>query len=116
MGTEGTPPTLLSSIDARLDELYFRDDGGQVWHARNVLPGRPAALRSATEQEYEQFWREVSLGAAGPGIRARVDEIRGLRGAFLASAGSDVAIETLTSIDWNDAPVLYAGHIHKAAR
>lgn len=116
VGTEGKPPTLLSSIDARLDELYFRDDGGQVWHARNVLPGRPAALRSSSEQEYEQFWREVSLGAAGPGIRARVDEIRGLRGAFLARASSDVAIETLTSIDWNDAPVLYAGHIHKAAR
>ncbi len=107
---------LLSSIDVRFDELYFRDDSGQVWHVRNVLPGRPAALRSATEQEYERFLREVSLSTAGPGIQTRVDEIRGLRGAFLASAGSDVAIETLTSIDWNDAPVLYAGHVNNDAR
>jgi hypothetical protein len=116
VGTEGTHPVLLSSIDVRLDELYFRDESGQLWHARNVLPGRSAALRSATEQEYERFLREVSFSTAGPGIRTRVDEIRGLRGAFLASAGSDVAIETLTSIDWNDAPVLYAGHIQEASR
>ena len=116
VGAEGTHPVLLSSIDVRLDELYFRDESGRVWQGRNVLPGRPAALRSATEQEYERFLREVSLGTAGPGIRTRVDEIRGLRGAFLASAGSDVAIETLTSIDWNDAPVLYAGHVKNDAR
>jgi hypothetical protein len=116
VGTEGTHPVLLSSIDVRLDELYFRDESGQLWHARNVLPGRSAALRSATEQEYERFLREVSLSTAGPGIRTRVDEIRGLRGAFLASAGSDVAIETLTSIDWNDAPVLYTGHVKNDAR
>ena len=114
--TEGTHPVLLSSIDVRLDELYFRDESGQLWHASNVLPGRPAALRSATEEEYERFLLEVSLGTAGPGIRTRVDEIRGLRGAFLASASSDIAIETLTSIDWNDAPILYAGHIQEASR
>jgi hypothetical protein len=114
VSTEGKPPVLLSSIDAQLDELYFRDESGRVWHARNVLPGRQAALRSATEQEYEQFWREVTLRAAGPSIQRRGDEIRRLRGAFLASSSSDVAIETLTSIRWDDAPVLYAGHIPEA--
>ncbi|GMR23570.1 MAG: hypothetical protein BMS9Abin37_2011 [Acidobacteriota bacterium] len=119
VGAEGKRLTLLSSIDVHLDELYFRDERGQVWHAENVLPGRPAVLASSTEQEYERFWREVSSRTSGPAIHAHADAIRGLRGAFLASAASDVsdvAIETLTSIDWNDAPVLYAGHIQKVAR
>ena len=68
---------------------------------------------------YQQFELEVSIRTAGPAIRARTDAIRGLRGAFLASAasdGSNVAIETLTSIDWTDGPVLYAGHVQEAAR
>ena len=71
-------------------------------------------LQSVSDVAYQQFPREVALRTAGPVIRARVDAIRGLRGAFLAIAashGSDVAIETLTSIDWTDGPVLYAGHV-----
>ena len=105
-------PTILSSIDVALEKLYFRDESGRIWYGENVLPGRPVSLQSTSEAAYYQFWR--SFRTAGPAIRARIDTIRGLRGAFLASAashGSDVAIETLTSIDWTDGPVLYAGHV-----
>ena len=68
---------------------------------------------------YQEFQRVVTFRTAGPAILAHTNAIRGLRGAFLASAasnGSDVAIETLTSIDWTDGPVLYAGHVKEAAR
>ena len=119
IGVESGRPTILSSIDVRLEQLYFRDELGRIWYGENVLPGRPVTLQSTSELAYEQFWLEVSFRAAGPAIRARTDAIRGLRGAFLASAasnGSDVAIETLTSIDWTDGPVLYAGHVQEAAR
>ena len=114
VGVDSGRPTILSSIDVALEELYYRDQSGSVWHGKNILPGRPALLQSVSDVAYQQFPREVALRTAGPVIRARVDAIRGLRGAFLAIAashGSDVAIETLTSIDWTDGPVLYAGHV-----
>ncbi len=119
VNTEGNRPSLLSSIDVPLDQLYFRDDEGLVWRAVNVLPGRPAVLGSATEQDYEQFWREVSFRTAGPRIRRHTAAIHSLRGTFLAKAapgGSDATIETLSSIDWRESSVLYAGHIDKGKR
>ena len=114
VGVDSGRPTILSSIDVPLEELYYRDQSGSVWHGKNILPGRPALLQSVSDVAYQQFPREVAFRTAGPVIRARVDAIRGLSGAFLAIAashGSDVAIETLTSIDWTDGPVLYAGHV-----
>jgi hypothetical protein len=114
VGSEGSQPALLSSIDVPLDELYFRDDSGRVWRAENVVPGRPASLDSATEMDYEQFWREVSFRAAGPRIRRRTTSIHQLPGTFLARAApdrSDAMFETLASIDWSESTVLYAGPI-----
>ena len=119
VGVNSGRPTILSSIDVPLEELYYRDQSGSVWHGKNILPGRPASLQSVSDVAYQQFQLELSFPTAGPAIRAHVDAIRGLRGAFLASAasnGSNVAIETLASIDWTDGPVLYAGHVKEATR
>lgn len=105
---------LLSSIDVRLEELYFRDRRGEIWHAENVLPGRPASMSPATEEEYGRFRASVQLRAAGPKIRSLTATIGDLPGTFLARAAegaSTATIETLSSIDWTESLVLYAGHV-----
>lgn len=110
---------VLSSIDARLDELYLRDEGGRVWRGENVLPGRPAALASATEAEYGRFRDEASYGIAGPAIQTLAAGIHQLPGTFLAIASEDAngaTIDTLSSIDWTETLVLYGGHVDEGGR
>lgn len=102
--------TLTSSIEDRLEEIYYRDEEGRLWRATGLAPGSKAALAPASEEEYERFWGALSR-EAGPGARIHLQKSYWERGAFLARAGaSDAPIETLEGIDWTDT-VIYSGRI-----
>jgi len=101
---------ITSSIEERLEEIYYRDEDGRPWRATGLDPGAKATLLSATEEEYERFWGGLSR-EAGPAARVHLYQSYWERGVFLARAGaSDRPIETLEGIDWRDT-VIYAGPI-----
>jgi hypothetical protein len=101
--------SLLSSIGDPIEELFYRDDEGRLWRARDVAPGRAIALAPATEPDYEAFWKSVSA-TAGPQVRARLRRLSSERDAFVGRTRhrTDAVIGTLDAIDWQDT-VIYSG-------
>jgi hypothetical protein len=111
-------PTILSSIEGRLETLFYRDQAGECWRAENVLPGRPKRLTRISEADYAS-WKQEESHNLGPRITAHLETAWQMRGTFLAiaeSEASNVPIETLRSIDWQQDAVLYAGRLERGGR
>jgi len=108
-------PAVLSSIDERLTELYYRDGEGRCWRAVNVVPGRTVELSSVTDAEFTE-WKRATLAGIAPRIARHVETVFHRRGSFLAAADpqtSRTPIETLGNIQWRQRAVLYAGRIEE---
>ena len=105
----GTPPVILSSIDAPLEQLYYCDEARRMWQAANVRPGEKITLEPSTVELL--FPTE-----AGPRLRTLWESIWPKPGHFYATARqSGALIETLPSIRWNNQRVVYFGAITTAA-
>ena len=64
-------------------------------------------------------WRQARIASLGPRIGAHLETAARLPGTFVAAADtqtSDVPIETLGSIDWQQDAVLYAGRLERVGR
>ena len=106
-GADGTPPELLSSLDAPLKTVFVQDFEGNHWRAGPVRPGNRVRLEPATERDAEQFERRLTLRTG-----ERVSPARG-NGTFLAEADpeDDAFLATLGGIRWENHAVRYTGFL-----
>lgn len=108
----GGAPVVVSTLGTELKELRLRDEQGRFWIAASVPPGQrvtlqrddPAAAVEATSRR---------LGGNGTPNLADLMSAASLRAPWqwTAQGGAiDLApIATLSSIDWTDEDVFYAG-------
>ncbi|RYD35918.1 MAG: hypothetical protein EOP86_07300 [Verrucomicrobiaceae bacterium] len=55
----GQSPVIVSSLECRLEPLFYTDAGGKVWTADTALTtGNSVTLRPAGEKEYEEFLKK----------------------------------------------------------
>jgi hypothetical protein len=101
-----------SSVDAPIEEIFFRDVDGRVLRASGLTPGGEVRFAAASETEYEKF-RDSLMPASGPSVSVQLFAAYESPGVFLALArpgGAKVPIETLGGIEWEDT-VIYSGRI-----
>ena len=113
-------PIVQSSIGARLKDFFHVDAAGVPWHAEIISPGTPVTLLPVNGAgEYERRARVFS-GLASAHFRQVVESAVVLPrpGRFLALADdSELApIQTLTTIDWKDSTVMFAGVVEQTTR
>jgi hypothetical protein len=105
----GRGPELVSSIDRTLEEVYLVTEDGRCWHARGVRTGERATLTPFAREEFDRWWRHVSVKTGARG-RWLLDSAAMRRGWFYASApGAQGAIDTLASIGWKQEALLFLG-------
>ena len=49
------PPTINSTFNFPLDEIFFRDASGQLWKGTDVQQGRNLSLSPCVEQEFKNW-------------------------------------------------------------
>jgi hypothetical protein len=100
---DGTP-TVTSTFDREMTELWYFDASGQPWTAAKVGPGEKVSLTRAAKAEFDPWLARV-LKPAGAWTRDRVQGFAkaGLPGKFFASLPEPGRIATLPSIRWKDA-------------
>jgi hypothetical protein len=108
---EGAAPTIISSIDAVLQEFYYHDAQGRFWTASNVATGRRVALHSADKLP------EVLGEEASRSLLATFQRVGVPRGSFYATTTDPkLLIPTLTSIRWERRPVAIVGPVTEVTR
>lgn len=102
------PPTILSSINAPLEELWFVDEHGGVWSAKNVRAGEKVTLEQTAP-------RLLLPEQAGPRLRSMWEAVQQQPGHFYATSRDPAPlIDTLPSIRWEQQRALYFGPVTSA--
>jgi len=112
LAAEAVPaPALVSSFENRLAELWFLDERGTAWYAKDVKPGEKITLQRGEKKTF-YAWLKTTLEAAGPVARGRVEAFR--KGnptrVFYATAEAIDPIESLRSIRWKNAGAILFGY------
>lgn len=108
------PPVVNSSFAGKLATVFYRDQEGRMWQLKGLTPGQRAEMQPATPKDFDTFW-DKQIELAGGHLAPRLRAIRQRQGYFYAEAepGSrSPAINSLSSIQWTDGPVLYLGQIN----
>ncbi len=104
------PPTINSTFDFSLDEIFFRDASGQLWKGADVQQGRNLALSPCPEQEFRD-WFDDNRGRFGTRNRSRLDLSRERRGYFFALSTSADGISTLKNLNWEHTFTMLTGQV-----
>ena len=105
----GAPtPRLVSTLNAPLSVLVYRDARGRFWSARNVSPGEDIRPRSMSPEEARRE-TETWFNRDGHPGRAWIQDFP--HGAFAARSNvpGDVWMDTLPGINWESRPVVFTG-------
>lgn len=108
--TSGTTPSILSTIEVPLAEIYVRDPDGNLWRAKNVQPGTRTNL--TREMSGMQGWDDqISRLEFSELMKATTKSHNPSQGSFYAIAtdAGSLPVETLSSIRWNTPLVLISG-------
>jgi hypothetical protein len=110
-GADGAP-SVLSSLAAPLEEFFYRDAKGLLWHGTDVRTGERRALKTAAEDDFRKWWRTQAASAGGR-ISPLLAALPGRSGHFFASTteGGGQPLDTLPSIRWQEKTVLYTGPV-----
>jgi len=110
--TGGESPSIVSTMEVTLKEIYVRAPDGSIWRAKNVTPG--SRMNLTRESAGLDWWKEraKALGLNGP-LRSTTSraEHGTAQAHFYAEAEPSpaFAIETLGSIRWETPLVLISG-------
>lgn len=106
----GGAPTVFSSIDLDLSQLYLIDDHGNAWKTNDLQAGEDLPLASSSLKELQEWWGN-SGGMAGGHIRNALQKTPIAPGHFYAEVKPDARrfIPTLESIRWADDKILIYG-------
>jgi hypothetical protein len=110
--TSGESPSIVSTMEVTLKEIYVRAPDGSIWRAKNVTPG--SRMNLTRESAGLDWWKEraKAFDLNGP---LRTTTSRAEHGTaqahFYAEAEPSpaFAIETLSSIRWETPLVLISG-------
>ncbi|MEM6883731.1 MAG: hypothetical protein AAF571_01775 [Verrucomicrobiota bacterium] len=107
---EGDTYHALSRLPCVLDQIYWRDDSGNLWMAERVSTGVKTKLAKASYEEFQKWSRSAVKRASMPLSdlwESRINEDSWFYAQ--ASAHADGMIETLPSINWENNHMLYLG-------
>jgi len=93
-------PVVTSSFPAPLEELIYEDAKKRRWSARNVRPGEKVTL---TPGQPKKSFRDR--------LNHPVPSRSGAGTFFATNRDSSAFLSTLTSIRWDDKPVVYFGPV-----
>lgn len=107
--TSGSP-VVNSTFDFALEELYYRDESGEIWHARDVQQGRNVALTQSTDNEFDNWLRTQRLRFARKN-QVRLDLASTRKGRFFAISNEAEGVNTLGSLSWDETYTFLTGQI-----
>lgn len=109
-GAEGKPPSVISSIEVPLDQVFVIDEDGGYWTAADVGTGEKKQLVASDADAYVR-WFESLVVDAGPVRRQALERVRKVPGYAYATSkdASKLAVRTLGSIRWVDERADFAG-------
>ncbi len=104
------PPVLQSAVAQPLQEVFFRDRQGHLWHTPVLHTGERKPLDRVAPDAFRAWWNTHREGA-GARMRMAFDRLDNVNGMFYAEVGEadDFTIETLPSIRWRNRAVILAG-------
>ncbi len=113
-------PQIESTLATELRDFRLRDDQGRVWSAENVPTGRRTTLSAESRFAAAATATLEATGNGTPQLNLLLQEASTLTDSWqwVARGGAiDIApIATLSSIRWNDDPVVYAGVATRAGQ
>jgi len=92
-------PTIVSTFEFPLQNLYVRDDDGGWWHAPSVQQGETI---TPTKVEDKKAWEQIHKSTASIPCEDPILSMAERKGHYIAFTSAPSAIRTLDSIDWND--------------
>jgi hypothetical protein len=98
-----------------VEKLFYTDEKGGMWIGRNVRPGDQVVLERAADEEVHQFFTG-KLEFSSPLIKSLIDRQRGRAKYFFAGGPASLAIDTLSTISWEDDDVLFLGPVREVVR
>lgn len=103
-----SPPRILSTLNAPLSRLVYRDIHGDFWTARDLSPGDEITLRSIPQNEALRETASWFNRENHPGKNWLRDFPRQAFAARSENPGG-IWTETLSAIDWQDRPAVFTG-------
>lgn len=97
---DGTP-TVVSTFDKEMKDLWYFDQSGRVWKAPKIAPGEKVTLVRGEASGFDT-WLNSTLGPAGALTQGRVQDFAKSprAGKFLAAVPDPIRIATLPAIRW----------------
>jgi hypothetical protein len=97
---DGTP-TVVSTFDKEMTNLWFFDQSERLWTAPKVAPGEKVTLMRADASGFDT-WLSKALSPAGALTQERVQDFAKSprAGKFLAAVPDPIRIATLPAIRW----------------
>jgi hypothetical protein len=105
------PPILVSSLGVTITELFFRDEGGAVWHCTTPTPpGGTFKLTPSTTKNL-QTWLTAQGTSLPEKIRDETRRIGEQNGRYVALApdAPELSLATHPEIRWQTTPTLLTG-------
>jgi hypothetical protein len=108
---DGTP-TVVSTFDKEMADLWYFDQTGGLWTASKIAPGEKVSLVRGEPRAFDT-WLSKALTPAGALTRERVQGFAKSEraGKFLAAAPTPSLIATLPAIRWSDAGGIVFGRV-----
>lgn len=108
-------PVMISSIDAVLEQAYYRDHEGKLWKASSIALGQQKAFSPATESEFTAWWNSC-FKMAGEHFLNTAKVVKNRKGQFYAWANNykDDSLNSLESIRWKQTYDFMTGEVIKA--
>lgn len=109
-GAQDGPPSVISSIEVPLEQVFVIDEQGGYWTTSGVGTGERKPLVASDADAYTR-WFESLVVDAGPVRKQAFDRVKGVRGYAYATSkdAAKVAVRTLGSIRWVDERADFVG-------
>lgn len=110
--TPGETPSVVSTFEGELAQLWVHDEAGKAWLAENVRTGERVTLRPVDKDAVRTWWKQKSDETELRGLLDAVVEGVGAREACFFAQAKDpggLPIDTLPSIRWQTPLVLVSG-------
>ena len=103
-------PTINSTFEFPLDEIFYRDGNGGIWRGSDVQQGRNVSLTPSDKQEFADWFRQQQDRFARRN-RARLDLCRNRRGHFFAVSTRAEGVSTLKTLNCEDTNTFLTGQV-----
>ena len=108
-------PSLISTFEFPVKELYFRDASGGCWHAMDIEPGKAFTCTSSDASAMDNFLIEAagqfSNRARKALIKNKDNSLASRPNHFIAFSEKAPGIETYEGIDWQETRTYITGPI-----